>query len=85
MTLYPRFLLTFSKNKYNNTKFCNEEFLRVGKVPNPNTGIDTFESRQNIKEQCIEINNFFFEFYYIFIDKLFSIFFHFLDYNNEDI
>ena len=27
--LYPRFLLTFSKNKYNNTKFCNEEFLRV--------------------------------------------------------
>ena len=29
MTSYPRFLLTFSKNKYNNTKFCNEEFLRV--------------------------------------------------------
>ena len=21
--------MTFSKNKYNNTKFCNEEFLRV--------------------------------------------------------
>ena len=32
MTLYPRFLLTFSKNKYNNTKFCNEEFLRVAWV-----------------------------------------------------
>ena len=29
MTLYPRFLLTFSKNKYNNTKFCNEEFLHT--------------------------------------------------------
>ena len=29
LTLYPRFLLTFSKNKYNNTKFYNEEFLRV--------------------------------------------------------
>ena len=28
VTLYPRFLLTFSKNKYN-TKFYNEEFLRV--------------------------------------------------------
>ena len=28
MTLYPRFLLTYSKNKYNNTKFYNEEFLR---------------------------------------------------------
>ena len=27
--LYPRFLLTFSKNKYNNIKFYNEEFLRV--------------------------------------------------------
>ena len=26
--LYPRFLLTFSKNKYNNIRFYNEEFLR---------------------------------------------------------
>ena len=31
------------------------------------------------------MNNFFFLIYYIFIDKLFSIFFHYLDYNNEDI
>ena len=29
LTVYPRFLLTFSKNKYNNTKFYNEEFLSV--------------------------------------------------------
>ena len=29
LTLYPRFLLTFSRNKYNNTKFYNEEFLPV--------------------------------------------------------
>ena len=32
MTLYPRFLLTFSKNKSNNTKFCNEEFLRAKNI-----------------------------------------------------
>ena len=32
-----------------------------------------------------EINNFFFLIYYIFIYKLFSIFFHYLDYNTEDI
>ena len=31
MTLYPRFLLIFSKNKYNNTRFYNEEFLRAEK------------------------------------------------------
>ena len=30
--LYPRFLLTFSKNNYNNTRFSNEEFLRVGQI-----------------------------------------------------
>ena len=29
LLLYPRFLLTFSKNKYNNTRFYNEKFLRV--------------------------------------------------------
>ena len=27
--IYSRFPLTFSKNKYNNTRFYNEEFLRV--------------------------------------------------------
>ena len=29
LTLYPRSLLTFSKNKYNNNKFYNEECLQV--------------------------------------------------------
>ena len=29
LLLYPRFLLAFSKNKYNNTRFYNKEFLRV--------------------------------------------------------
>ena len=32
--LYPRFLLIFSQNKYNNTNFYNEEFLRVDNVKN---------------------------------------------------
>ena len=34
VTLYPRFLLTFSKNKYNTTRFYNDEFLRAGKITN---------------------------------------------------
>ena len=43
MTLYPRFLLTFSKNKYNNTKFCNDEdFLRAYAI--------TFIISQNLKD-----------------------------------
>ena len=29
LLLHPRFLLTFSRNKYDNTRFYNEEFLRV--------------------------------------------------------